>query len=143
MLCRFTGHVRRFYSVAQHSVLVSKIVPPEHAYAALMHEVAESVMNDISSPLKQLLSEYKELEHLVEHWASRAFGFDYPFHPCIKEADHIVLVTERRDLMPPGAEDDEEWSWAKDIKPIKRRIWPMPATIAKWMFLYRYWQLTR
>ena len=65
MLCRFNGHIRRFYSVAQHSVLVSRLVEPEHALHALFHDAPEAYVGDMTAPLKKSMGSYQELEAKV------------------------------------------------------------------------------
>src|SRR5687768_6677184 len=65
-ICRFTGSVDKFYSVGQHSVIVSHVVPPEQALAGLMHDASEAFMSDLNSPLKALMKAYKALEKKVE-----------------------------------------------------------------------------
>jgi hypothetical protein len=135
--CRFNGQTREFYSVAQHSVLVSLIVPPEHALAGLLHDASEAVMKDIPKPLKRLLPDYQALEQTVERAILAKFGIALPLHPSIKAADLVMLATEKRDLMP--VTEHSEWP---TVEPITNIIEPLSPADAKWVFLRRYKVLT-
>lgn len=99
-LCRFTGHTREFYSVAQHSVLVSQIAPIRWRKQGLMHDAHEAYVNDISSPLKLLLPDYCRVEASVEQALRAFFGLPQHFAPDVKHADLVALQTERLSLMP-------------------------------------------
>lgn len=94
-VCRFAGHLPRFYSVAQHLVNTSHIVSPENAFTALMHDTTEAFTNDIPTPLKWALPIFKELEVKTESAMAKKFGFEYPYPAEVKEADTIMLMLEK------------------------------------------------
>jgi len=137
-ICRYTGHVRDFYSVAQHSVLVSHIVDPEFALWGLLHDAAEAYVGDVSAPLKQLLPEYKLIEREIEFHLWRQFGLEGELPPEVKHADLVALAMEQRDLMPA----DAPWAVLDGIKPIASPVFAATARGSKNMFLKRFNALT-
>lgn len=132
--CRFAGQCRFFYSVAQHSVLVSQLVPQEDAFEALLHDAAEAYIKDIPAPVKRLLPDYRALEARIEGAIRARFGLPADESPSIKHADLVLLATERRDLMPHGGED---WPMLEGITPMDKRIRAVHAAQAKSMFMQR------
>lgn len=141
--CRFSGHCRGFYSVAQHSVLVAQVVlqrSPELALTALLHDAAEAYMSDIARPVKKSMPIFGEMEHRIELVIAEKFSLVFPFPPIIKEADNILLATERRDLMP---EPHRPWKCYGAAKALEYRITPWPPERAEEQFLASYYLLRR
>jgi len=129
LLCRFTGAVSVFYSVAEHSIRVSELVPQGLKLSALLHDAAEAYINDISRPVKYT-HKLDVTEKIVMDAISRKFGIT-PNVPVIKAADNVLMATEARDLM---ANTD---SWAPLPTPLPLKIVPMTSREAETMFLYR------
>ena len=100
MNCRWGGHTPQFYSVAEHSVRVMHLVPPEHKLAALFHDSSEAYLADIVKPFKVLMPDYEKIEDRVMQAIAAKYGFQYPFDPIIKEADNFMLM--------------QEWDWFKN-----------------------------
>jgi len=97
--CRFGGHLPNFYSVSQHSIMVSGLVPKEHFLAALLHDASEAYLMDIPTPIKRRLSNYKELENNIMVVVAEKYNFEWPLSKEVKEADQIMLVSEWHCLM--------------------------------------------
>lgn len=126
-VCRFAGHIRRFNSVAEHSVLVSRIVEAESggdpywSAAALLHDGHEAYIWDAPSPVKPLLGDvFKRLGRIADEAIAQKFlaplllptltepvSADDFKAPIIKAADRTALVVEGRALLPVGPSDDE------------------------------------
>lgn len=96
---RFAGHSMHFYSVAQHSVVCSSIVPDELALEALLHDAAEAYLKDIPSPLKCLLPDYQKIEERFDRVIRKRFCLPEAHSDEVKNADQVILVTEMRDLL--------------------------------------------
>ena len=141
-ICRFSGHLPSFYSVAQHLVNTSRIVPAQFAFDALMHDTAEAFTNDLPTPLKWALPVFKELEVRIEGAMAKKFGFNYPYPPEIKIADTQMLLLEKKYVK----KDYRDWPNYRDIefehlaKLVDLKPW-QPCR-AKREFLDRYYELT-
>lgn len=111
-MCRYTGHCKRFYSVAEHSVLVSRITGN---LEGLLHDASEAYLADIASPVKQLLPEYKALEERIMRKIAKAFGLSEGFdkRPDVKMADWSMLKTEAGILLPSKG---KEWFFPPDVE---------------------------
>lgn len=136
-ICRFTGHCREFYSVAQHSVIVSLLVPAPLALAGLLHDAAEAYVGDVSSPLKHMLPAYKAIEQRIEAVIAKCWDVDL-HDPRVKAADLVALATEQRDLLPKTS----TWKTLQGVEPHPNTITPLSPRDARTAFLDRYRELT-
>ncbi len=137
-MCRFTGHVREFYSVAQHSVLVSYLCGANNALYGLLHDATEAYLVDMPKPIKRLetFSNFREIEGNIMLVIAKKFGLPSVEPPAVKQADIKILATEARDLMAPLHPD-----WKQPCEPYPFKIEPLPPAEAKKLFMDRYRQL--
>ncbi len=99
LLCRFNGHCRRFYSVAEHCVHVSGIVAPETGLWGLLHDAAEAYLSDIPQPVKQHLDRFHHAEEKMLVAVAEKFGLPADIPAEVGRADRIMLATEKLALM--------------------------------------------
>lgn len=133
-ICRFGGHTNRFYSVAEHSVLVSYVVPPEHAWQALFHDAPEAYVGDVPRPLKRLLgSTYGDLEELSWLAICDALDINPDMHESVKHADNAVLMAEKAQLYP---DDGPQWDLGVPAADVQIRALLPDAARAFWWGRY-------
>lgn len=149
MICRYGGACSRHYSVAEHSVYVSYLVPPGLAAHALLHDASEAYCNDIVRPVKRHLAGYEEIEGLNVAVIGEAFGLSgLTPDECraIKDADNAILLAEQAQLMaaPPAKWaplDIPETLVDEANRLLRGGLWgngnPARPPDAKWPFLRR------
>lgn len=139
MKCRFNGHSKVFYSVAQHSRIVSFLCPTRDALWGLLHDAAEAYLPDVARPIKGSLVGFREIEDNILWCVAKRFGLSWPMPESIHAADLRALATEQRDVM-----GDPPWPWKStaDVIPHRYEIWPQAPHVASQDFLHRFAFLT-
>lgn len=149
--CRYTGHCRHFYSVAEHSVLCSLLAEELglcDPFEALMHDAHESVVGDRASPLKPYTPDYSAIEDVAERDLRARFGLPERITEGCKKVDYIALFIEAYFLIKSKGEGwvDRLNVRVDALKLVKRdgwRVTGMDPVQAKNAFLRRYKELTK
>lgn len=136
--CRYTGHVARFYSVAEHSVIVSHYVPKEHALWGLLHDAPEAYIADLARPVKRNIPEYSVIERAIMVAVAERFGLSMPEPEAVKEIDNRILHDERKELMP--GHPPRSWG-LEHLAPLGCYIRALAPPDAKALFMHRFNQL--
>ena len=139
-MCRYGGHVESFYSVAQHSVLVSRVVRPELALRALMHDAAEAYLVDVPRPIKCMLTNYKDMEKAIAGAIAVFMGYEESwltdFPQEIHDADNGILLAERKSLRINSKLD-----WGIIAPTFDVEVEPLPPRRAQELFMERFVKL--
>lgn len=101
MTCRYGGHVNRYYSVAEHAVLVSQLLQRSSAarwsFAALHHDDHEAFLCDLPTPLKNIMGEaYDTIREGLDITIGKVLNVDPSWfhHERIQWADATALRIE-------------------------------------------------
>jgi hypothetical protein len=110
--CRFGGHCTQFYSVAEHSLCVSRELSddPRLELFGLLHDAAEAYIGDIPRPLKAELDGIEDTEERILAAVWESVGVDPPTDAeweAVMDADDRLLAYEADRLLEDG-------SWAAD-----------------------------
>lgn len=116
-ICRFGGHTKKFYSVAEHALLTRRIViangHPNLSFAALHHDSHEAYLGDHPTPLKKLVPELRELAKRMDRSIGEALGVnDLLFHhPAVVHADQMALRAEKREACDGHPDGEPLYRW--------------------------------
>lgn len=110
--CRFGGHTREFFSVAQHSVECAMLsikwdrlgdgsmLPDwkDRAYACLMHDAHEAYVGDIPSPMKSAMGDhYRNFEFPIHEAVMAAMSAGHlieQYKDHVKRVDYAMLYSD-------------------------------------------------
>jgi hypothetical protein len=118
MQCRYAGHTRQFYSVAEHCVLIADALrrvgqPDKIVAAGLMHDATEAYLVDLPRPVKNCLPGYKDAEVRLAAVIAETFNLPPVEPPIVKEFDTRILRNEAEALLGPAVD-----CWWHDIEPL-------------------------
>jgi hypothetical protein len=119
-ICRYNGHTKRHYSVAEHCILLADYVAekpwatPQDVLTALHHDDAEFIIGDLARPIKAKVPAFKKIEHILDQAIAKKFNTIWPFPDWLPEYDARILQDERQNVMHPS---DNNWA-IDDLEPL-------------------------
>jgi 5'-deoxynucleotidase YfbR-like HD superfamily hydrolase len=140
--CRWTGHTKHHYSIAQHSYYCSFLVPEGDALDALMHDASEAFMGDMNRPLKHFTSAgpaYRAQEAVVQNAIAVRFGMRLVEPESVHIADNLMLYAEKKQLI--RSKFREAQRWGRGAANVKITRWTPEK--AERMFLKRFRELIK
>jgi 5'-nucleotidase len=143
MQCRFTGHSNSFYSIAEHSLIVSSLCPKEHKLWGLLHDASEAYLTDVASPVKPHLTNYKLMEKVIMEPICNKFGISNHMPDEVHKADMEALRIEAYWLMNSRGQD---WLINQGVSPYNsitdNKLYGYNPTEAKKAFLNEFARVT-
>lgn len=136
---RYGGHCQRFYSIAEHAVLLSYLCSPELAFEMLNHDDEEAYMGDIPRPIKWMFPELKKAGENIQKVICQKFGISWPLNPELKKLDDAIIASERNQNMAPSL---LVWSEGGDAL-VKVMLFCWLPMQAEAMFLKRFRELSK
>lgn len=139
--CRWTGHTKYHYSIAQHSYYCSFIGPDSEAFDRLMHDAAEAYIGDMNRPLKHYTQAgifYRKVEANVQAAIAQRFGFSVVEPISVKLADNSMLYIEKDQITNAKFEEAQVWESYKEDAVVRVSIEEWTPAKAKQMFLTRF-----
>lgn len=133
-LNRFNGHLAvENYSVAEHCVHMSRLVAPEYAKWALMHDMAEAYIGDMAQPIKAFMPAYQQLEENLLSIGAHTFDLELPIPGCVKVMDSAICIHEKEDGMAVRL----PWGWEDEVDRLEIGLQYWRPKTAKKRFLER------
>jgi uncharacterized protein len=132
--CRFGGQTRRYYSVAQHSVLVAALAPNgiDVQEYALLHDAEEAFgLPDLPTPMKPFFPQFVEAQGRIGRMVLDRYGVDHRLKKLVKPFDTLALAIEKRDLK----ETSDGYLHDLPVPPDHVRIRPLSPRPAERLFL--------
>ncbi len=116
LTCRYGGHCRVHYSVAQHSVHVADIIKKRGGdetlqLQALLHDAAEAYIGDLPRPVKMWMSQFKVLDNFLTSEIMKAFKVplvDGDLGPEIHYVDMNICHDEGKAILQSGLAPDSD-----------------------------------
>jgi 5'-deoxynucleotidase YfbR-like HD superfamily hydrolase len=101
-ICRYGGRVNNFFSVAQHSVILSRylrLINKEYLCPlAILHDAPEVYIGDIIYPIKSLFPEFLKFENALTNIVYSKFNLDIKLHKEFNYYDKNIVVNEMKSL---------------------------------------------
>lgn len=104
---RFGNHLPVQYNVADHSIGVS-LLCIDNPFDGLMHDISDAYIGDLASPIKNLMPDFKKVEHELMAFMANHFGFNWTSPEETKQADRYMLELEWEAIMLNKSDTDEQ-----------------------------------